>query len=199
MLNFENTTKLGDETSELINLDSAIDLHGLSTGRSMTLKQSSMMQQKSQTTRNQKTLKILRQKSTNRRYQVQPGEPLEFKTTSTQTDPETFYLEMKEHAEKEWKFHLSAATRLKFERLKVVYQDRMRELFDEIRKEKEFREHECYKAFQQWHENINLQCTLFTTQKLPPFALGLGKGYNAAPTKRDTLKKMEEMIEDHEQ
>lgn len=93
------------------------------------------------------------------------------KNCGTQTDT-SFYIDLdklEKRAEKEWEKQLKVTTKIKFEDLRSKYHLEMQALMHQLKEEKKFRYEQCQKVFEQWHENIQLQCTLQSTVKLPRF------------------------------
>ena len=75
-------------------------------------------------------------------------------------------------AEKEWKNCIDTKIACKFEEMRSRHHKEMQDLMVEIRKEKIFRDEQARKVFEQWHENISLQCVITTSVKLPYAMLG---------------------------
>ena len=92
-----------------------------------------------------------------------------------QTDSLQQYVDMMNKAENLWENCLNTVTRLKFEELRDKHHMEVQELCREIKREKLYREEQCRKVFEQWHENISLKCFLQTTVKLPEWCLGGSK------------------------
>ena len=64
---------------------------------------------------------------------------------------------------------MNQTQRMKFEQLREKYHMEMQALCWEIKNQRKFCTEQCHKVFEQWHQNISLQCTLLTTVKLPTF------------------------------
>ena len=87
---------------------------------------------------------------------------LGLKTASvgTQTEMTEEWCDMMRRAESAWQSCLSTHQKLKFEELRTQHMLEIEELLREIKVEKSYRDEQSRKVFEQWHQNIALQCVL---------------------------------------